>query len=55
MYLYGLFDDGELEQQMVEDDLIREIEEERSMISKSQEAEILKIGIEKRQMDEQIR
>ncbi|MDR3223437.1 MAG: hypothetical protein LBT66_06905, partial [Methanobrevibacter sp.] len=35
--------------------LIKKIEEAKNMISKSKEAEILKIEIEKRQMDEKIR
>ncbi|MDR3222978.1 MAG: hypothetical protein LBT66_04475, partial [Methanobrevibacter sp.] len=37
------------------DNLIKKIEEAKNMISKSKEAEILKIEIEKRQMDEKIR
>ncbi|MDR3291058.1 MAG: Rpn family recombination-promoting nuclease/putative transposase [Methanobrevibacter sp.] len=55
MYLYGLLNDNELKTVLAEDSLIRRIEETKNMISKSQEAEILKIEIEKRQMDEQIR
>jgi predicted transposase/invertase (TIGR01784 family) len=55
MYLFGYFNNEELKNQTCLDDLIRDIEEVRNMISKSQEAEIAKIGIEKRQMDEQIR
>ncbi|MDR3292015.1 MAG: hypothetical protein LBT10_07715, partial [Methanobrevibacter sp.] len=47
--------DDELKQLISEDSLIKEIEEAKNMISKSQEAEILKIEVEKRQMDEQIR
>jgi predicted transposase/invertase (TIGR01784 family) len=55
MYLYGLLSDDELKAVIVEDSLIRRTEEDKNMISKSQEAEILKIEIEKRYMDEQIR
>jgi len=55
MYIYGLLSDDELKAVIIEDSLIKRIEEGKNMISKSQEAEILKIEIEKRQMDEQIR
>ncbi|MDR3223890.1 MAG: hypothetical protein LBT66_09210 [Methanobrevibacter sp.] len=54
MYLYGLLTNDELKTVLAEDSLIRKIEEGKNMISKSQEAEILKIEIEKRQMNEQI-
>ncbi|MDR3291685.1 MAG: hypothetical protein LBT10_05980 [Methanobrevibacter sp.] len=49
MYLYRLLSDNELKIVVAEDSLIRRIEESKNMISKSQEAEILKIEIEKRQ------
>jgi predicted transposase/invertase (TIGR01784 family) len=39
---------------MLRDTLIKKIEEERRMFSKSKEKEIYKIGLELRQMDEQI-
>jgi predicted transposase/invertase (TIGR01784 family) len=54
MYFFGLFNSHEFKQ-LMNDELIREIEEEKNMISKSQEAEILKIELEKRRMDEEIR
>jgi predicted transposase/invertase (TIGR01784 family) len=55
MYLYGLLTRDELEQLISKDNLIKDIEEAKNMISKTKEAEILKIGIEKRKMDEQVR
>jgi DNA-directed RNA polymerase subunit E'/Rpb7 len=48
MYIYGHFNEDELEQETSRDDLIKKIEEERQMFSKSKEKEIYK-------MDEQIR
>ncbi|MDR3222600.1 MAG: Rpn family recombination-promoting nuclease/putative transposase [Methanobrevibacter sp.] len=55
MYLYGLLTDDELTTVFAEDSLIRKIEEAKNMISKSEEAEILKVEIEKREMDEKVR
>jgi predicted transposase/invertase (TIGR01784 family) len=55
MYLYELLTNDELTTILAKDNLIKKIEEAKNMISKSKEAEILKIEIEKRQMDEKIR
>jgi predicted transposase/invertase (TIGR01784 family) len=52
MYLYGLFDEKELKELMKKDEFIRDVEEERLMISKSIEAEILKISIDKAERDQ---
>ncbi|GAA5818832.1 MAG: Rpn family recombination-promoting nuclease/putative transposase [Methanobrevibacter sp. CfCl-M3] len=52
MYLHGLFDEKELKELMKKDEFIRDVEEERLMISKSIEAEILKISIDKAERDQ---
>jgi predicted transposase/invertase (TIGR01784 family) len=55
MYLYGFFNAEELKHQCSKDELLKNIEKVKNMISKSQEAEIAKIGQEIREMDEKIR
>ncbi|MDR1819475.1 MAG: Rpn family recombination-promoting nuclease/putative transposase [Methanobrevibacter sp.] len=55
MYLFDLLSPDELEKAIKEDELIKNIERRKNMISKTEEEEFLKLELEKREMMEKYR